>query len=97
MFSEYTCFNRVQEPVVHFKYGKLIGTKRLYENGKLTRHGREDKKALVDEAARVDGRDWLGNADQIAKLAAAGYSGAYPAGRCRLPNCLEVVVMGGGC
>jgi arsenite oxidase large subunit len=38
--------NGVQEPVVGFKDGKLVGTKRLYEDGKFTRHGREDKKAL---------------------------------------------------
>lgn len=38
--------NGVQEPVVGFKDGKLIGTKRLYEDGKFSRHGREDKKAL---------------------------------------------------
>jgi arsenite oxidase large subunit len=38
--------NGVQEPVVDFKDGKLVGTKRLYEDGKFTRHGREDKKAL---------------------------------------------------
>ncbi|HSO48116.1 MAG TPA: arsenate reductase (azurin) large subunit, partial [Rhizobiaceae bacterium] len=38
--------NGVQEPVVDFKDGQLIGTKRLYEDGKFTRHGREDKKAL---------------------------------------------------
>jgi arsenite oxidase large subunit len=36
----------VQEPVVDLKDGKLVGTKRLYEDGKFTRHGREDKKAL---------------------------------------------------
>jgi arsenite oxidase large subunit len=38
--------NGVQEPVVGFKNGQLIGTKRLYEDGKFTRHGREDGKAL---------------------------------------------------
>ena len=38
--------NGVQEPVVDFKDGKLVGTKRLYEDGKFTRHGREDKKAM---------------------------------------------------
>ena len=38
--------NGVQEPVVDFKDGKLIGTKRLYADGKFDRHGREDKLAL---------------------------------------------------
>jgi arsenite oxidase large subunit len=38
--------NGVQEPVVDFKDGKLIGTKRLYADGKFDRHGRDDKKAL---------------------------------------------------
>jgi arsenite oxidase large subunit len=38
--------NGVQEPVTGFKDGKLVGTKRLYEDGKFSRHGREDKKAL---------------------------------------------------
>ncbi len=38
--------NGVQEPVVGYKDGKLIGTKRLYADGKFTRHGRKDKKAL---------------------------------------------------
>jgi arsenite oxidase large subunit len=38
--------NGVQEPVVDFKEGKLVGTKRLYADGKFDRHGREDKKAL---------------------------------------------------
>jgi arsenite oxidase large subunit len=38
--------NGVQEPVVDFKDGKLVGTKRLYTDGNFTRHGREDKKAL---------------------------------------------------
>ena len=38
--------NGVQEPVVDFKDGKLVGTKRLYADGKFDRHGREDKKAL---------------------------------------------------
>lgn len=36
----------VQEPVVGFENGKLVGTKRLYTDGKFTRHGREDGKAL---------------------------------------------------
>ncbi|MEO0625247.1 MAG: arsenate reductase (azurin) large subunit [Pseudomonadota bacterium] len=38
--------NGVQEPVVGFEDGKLIGVKRLYADGKFDRHGREDKKAL---------------------------------------------------
>lgn len=38
--------NGVQEPVVGFDNGQLIGTKRLYTDGKFTRHGREDGKAL---------------------------------------------------
>jgi arsenite oxidase large subunit len=38
--------NGVQEPVVGYKDGTLVGTKRLYEDGKFGRHGREDKKAL---------------------------------------------------
>ncbi|QIG46651.1 arsenate reductase (azurin) large subunit [Nordella sp. HKS 07] len=38
--------NGVQEPVVDFKDGKLVGTKRLYADGKFDRHGRDDKKAL---------------------------------------------------
>jgi arsenite oxidase large subunit len=38
--------NGVQEPVVDFQGGKLVGTKRLYADGKFDRHGREDKKAL---------------------------------------------------
>ncbi len=38
--------NGVQEPVVGYKDGQLVGTKRLYTDGKFTRHGREDGKAL---------------------------------------------------
>ena len=38
--------NGVQEPVVDFKDGKLVGTKRLYADGNFDRHGRKDKKAL---------------------------------------------------
>ncbi|RMD46971.1 MAG: arsenate reductase (azurin) large subunit [Alphaproteobacteria bacterium] len=38
--------NGVQEPVVGYKDGKLVGTKRLYADGKFDRHGRPDKKAL---------------------------------------------------
>lgn len=38
--------NGVQEPVTGYENGKLIGTERLYADGKFTRHGREDGKAL---------------------------------------------------
>lgn len=38
--------NGVQEPVVGFADGKLVGVARLYEDGVFTRHGREDGKAL---------------------------------------------------
>ncbi len=38
--------NGVQEPVVGYEGGKLVGTERLYADGKFDRHGREDKKAL---------------------------------------------------
>lgn len=38
--------NGVQEPVVGFENGELVGTKRLYTDGRFTRHGREDGKAL---------------------------------------------------
>ena len=38
--------NGVQEPVVGYENGKLIGTTRLYTDGRFTRHGREDGKAL---------------------------------------------------
>ena len=38
--------NGVLEPVVGYKDGKLIGTERLYSDGKFDRHGRKDKKAL---------------------------------------------------
>ncbi len=38
--------NGVQEPVVGFENGQLVGTRRLYADGKFDRHGREDKKAL---------------------------------------------------
>lgn len=38
--------NGVQEPVVGFENGQLVGTERLYTDGKFTRHGRDDKKAL---------------------------------------------------
>lgn len=38
--------NGVQEPVVGFENGQLVGTERLYTDGRFTRHGREDGKAL---------------------------------------------------
>ena len=38
--------NGVQEPVTGYEGDKLIGTLRLYADGKFDRHGREDKKAL---------------------------------------------------
>ncbi len=38
--------NGVQEPVTGYEGDKLVGTKRLYADGKFDRHGREDKKAL---------------------------------------------------
>jgi len=38
--------NGVQEPVSGYKDGKLVGTERLYTDGKFDRHGRKDKKAL---------------------------------------------------
>ncbi|MGV6820526.1 MAG: arsenate reductase (azurin) large subunit [Parvularcula sp.] len=43
--------NGVQEPVLGYENGRLVGTKRLYEDGKFTRHGREDKKALFCASA----------------------------------------------
>ena len=49
--------NGVQEPVTGFENGKLVGTKRLYEDGVFTRHGREDGKALfcMGAMARASG------------------------------------------
>ncbi len=38
--------NGVQEPVTGFADGKLVGAERLYTDGRFTRHGREDGKAL---------------------------------------------------
>ena len=38
--------NGVQEPVVGYENGKLVGTDRLYTDGTFDRHGRDDKKAL---------------------------------------------------
>ncbi len=38
--------NGVQEPVIGFENGELVGTKRLYTDGTFDRHGRDDKKAL---------------------------------------------------
>ena len=38
--------NGVQEPVQGYENGKLVGVERLYMDGKFTRHGRDDGKAL---------------------------------------------------
>ena len=38
--------NGVQEPVVGYENGELVGTERLYTDGSFDRHGRDDKKAL---------------------------------------------------
>jgi arsenite oxidase large subunit len=38
--------NGVQEPVVGYQNGQLVGTTRLYTDGRFTRHGRADGKAL---------------------------------------------------
>ena len=38
--------NGVQEPVVGYENGQLVGTARLYADGAFDRHGRDDKKAL---------------------------------------------------
>ncbi len=38
--------NGVQEPVVGYSNGQLVGTPRLYADGTFDRHGRDDKKAL---------------------------------------------------
>jgi arsenite oxidase large subunit len=38
--------NGVQEPVVGYENGQLVGTPRLYADGTFDRHGRDDKKAL---------------------------------------------------
>jgi arsenite oxidase large subunit len=38
--------NGVQEPVVGYENGQLVGTSRLYVDGSFDRHGRDDKKAL---------------------------------------------------
>jgi len=40
----------VQEPVVAFENGQLVGTPRLYTDGVFTRHGRDDGKALFCHA-----------------------------------------------
>ncbi|ETX27062.1 arsenate reductase (azurin) large subunit [Roseivivax isoporae] len=42
--------NGVQEPVLGFENGQLVGTPRLYTDGVFTRHGREDGKALFCHA-----------------------------------------------
>lgn len=38
--------NGVQEPVVGYENGQLVGTPRLYADGTFDRHGRDDKRAL---------------------------------------------------
>lgn len=38
--------NGVQEPVAGFENGQLVGTHRLYTDGRFSRHGRDDGKAL---------------------------------------------------
>ncbi|TDK53335.1 arsenate reductase (azurin) large subunit [Antarcticimicrobium luteum] len=38
--------NGVQEPVVGYENGQLVGTERLYSDGTFDRHGRDDRKAL---------------------------------------------------
>ena len=47
--------NGVQEPVTDFKDGKLVGTKRLYADGKFDRHGRKDKQGPVPAPERGAG------------------------------------------
>ncbi|MEM7777522.1 MAG: arsenate reductase (azurin) large subunit [Pseudomonadota bacterium] len=59
--------NGVQEPVVGFANGKLIGTKRLYTDGKFDRHGRKDKKALFCAGA-WRGLQAPGKAEQKSKF-----------------------------
>lgn len=58
--------NGVHEPVVGFKDGKLVGTERLYTDGKFTRHGRKDGLALFC-AAKWRGWQAAGKADEKAK------------------------------
>jgi len=42
--------NGVQEPVIGFENGQLVGTPRLYTDGFFSRHGRADGKALFCHA-----------------------------------------------
>ena len=42
--------NGVQEPVVDYKDGKLVGVKRLYADGKFDRHGKDHKKLIFMES-----------------------------------------------
>ncbi len=58
--------NGVHEPVVEFKDGKLVGTERLYTDGKFTRHGRKDGLALFC-AAKWRGWQAPGKASEKAK------------------------------
>jgi arsenite oxidase large subunit len=65
--------NGVLEPVTGYENGKLAGTERLYGDGKFTRHGRDDKKALFiaaqwrglqapgKEQERASYRFWINN------------------------------------
>ncbi|MEO1177297.1 MAG: arsenate reductase (azurin) large subunit [Pseudomonadota bacterium] len=59
--------NGVQEPVVGFENGKLVGTKRLYTDGTFDRHGRKDKKALFCAGA-WRGLQAPGKAEQQSKF-----------------------------
>lgn len=58
--------NGVLEPVIGYEDGKLIGTEREYADGKFTRHGREDQKALFC-AAEWRGWQAAGKAEEEAK------------------------------
>ena len=42
--------NGVQEPVIDYKDGKLVGVKRLYADGKFDRHGKDHKKLIFKES-----------------------------------------------
>ena len=60
--------NGIQEPIVGFEDGQLIGTPRLYTDGRFTRHGREDGKALFCASA-WRGLQAAGKASQKANFA----------------------------
>ncbi|MFK5997944.1 MAG: arsenate reductase (azurin) large subunit, partial [Rhodobacterales bacterium] len=65
--------NGVQEPVQGYENGKLVGVERLYMDGKFTRHGRDDGKALFcaaqwrglqaagKEQERANHKFWINN------------------------------------